>query len=71
MVMVAAFQEKKPKEKQFGEWKLFNRTCSRCGGLMVIEQHADFPARRCVQCGEVIDPVILENRQRQPAIGIG
>ena len=45
--------------------------CLRCGGLMIAEQctgsltdpeHLDFLARRCVQCGEVIDPVILMNR---------
>lgn len=48
--------------------------CARCDGLMVIEQgfdgmdstgHVDFMARRCVQCGEVIDPVILQNRRLQ------
>ncbi len=48
--------------------------CFRCTGLMVIEEsfdsisgnaHADFPVRRCVQCGEVIDPVILHNRRLQ------
>ncbi len=46
--------------------------CPRCGGLMVTEPcvdlldsgHLDVLARRCVQCGEVIDPVILENRRR-------
>jgi hypothetical protein len=46
--------------------------CSRCGGLMVTEQcfdllsdngHLDFLAKRCVQCGELIDPVILRNRR--------
>src|ERR1044071_3252179 len=45
--------------------------CSRCHGLMVVEQGFDslFGAseagsslRRCVQCGEVVDPVILQNR---------
>jgi len=55
-------------------------SCSRCEGLMVIEQcfdfmddtgHLDFMARRCVQCGEVIDPVILQNRQRQLSVGHG
>ncbi len=48
--------------------------CSRCQGLMVIEQGFDsltgagpalVPIRRCVQCGEVIDPVILQNRRLQ------
>jgi hypothetical protein len=55
-------------------------SCSRCEGLMVIEQcfdlmddtgHLDFMARRCVQCGEVIDPIILQNRQRQLPVGHG
>ena len=48
--------------------------CCRCEGLMVVEQcsdltgdagHLDCQARRCVQCGEVIDPVILQNRRVQ------
>lgn len=41
--------------------------CSRCGGLMVTEwceDLSDYTAQRCVQCGEVIDPVILQNRQQ-------
>jgi hypothetical protein len=47
--------------------------CPRCGGLMVAEPCTDFWAdaenvamRRCVQCGEVIDPIILLNRRRTP-----
>lgn len=39
--------------------------CPRCGGLMVAEwceDLSDYRAQRCVQCGEVIDPVILRNR---------
>jgi hypothetical protein len=46
-------------------------TCLRCGGLMVAEPCSDFwddaknvAVRRCVQCGELFDPVILQNRQR-------
>ena len=47
-------------------------TCSRCGGLMVSDFCMDllnstgeleFAAKRCVQCGEVVDPVILRNRR--------
>lgn len=47
-------------------------TCSRCGGLMVSDFCMDllnctgeleFAAKRCVQCGEVVDPVIERNRQ--------
>ena len=39
--------------------------CPRCSGLMVAEwcqDLSDHRAQRCVQCGEVIDPVILQNR---------
>jgi len=45
--------------------------CTRCGGLMVQDfcldvlgniGEAEFAAKRCVQCGEVVDPVILRNR---------
>ena len=45
--------------------------CSRCGGLMVTEFSIDLPngtselennARRCIQCGDIIDSVILRNR---------
>lgn len=39
--------------------------CPRCSGLMVAEwceDLSDYRAQRCVQCGEVIDPVILSNR---------
>jgi len=48
--------------------------CHRCGGLMVREfctdllsstGELDFVSCRCVQCGEVVDPVILQNRKRQ------
>jgi hypothetical protein len=39
--------------------------CPRCSGFMVAEWCEDlsaYTALRCVQCGEVIDPVILHNR---------
>lgn len=48
--------------------------CPRCGGLMVGEISEDaldlagpseLSAWRCVQCGEFIDPVVLQNRRRQ------
>ena len=41
--------------------------CPRCNGLMVAEwceDLSDYRAQRCVQCGEVIDPVIQQNRQQ-------
>jgi hypothetical protein len=42
--------------------------CPRCGGNMVHESffglNEQFTGLKCVICGEVIDPVILQNRQR-------
>jgi uncharacterized Zn finger protein len=46
--------------------------CLRCAGLMVRDDLQDetglerFAAWRCVICGEVLDPVILENRSAAP-----
>ena len=43
-----------------------NGRCPRCSGLMVDEWSqdlSDYRAQRCVQCGEMIDPVILHNRR--------
>lgn len=49
--------------------------CGRCSGLMVLEHctdllelsgDIDFLAFRCLQCGDVVDPVILRNRHRTP-----
>ena len=53
--------------------------CIRCGGLMVNDSYMDllndvgeskFSAKGCVQCGEVVDPVILRNRgtRQEPII---
>ena len=43
--------------------------CNRCDGMMIYEKiyhEADrFWVWKCVNCGECIDPVILENRQFQ------
>lgn len=45
--------------------------CTRCGGFLVDERCMDigeslggywFMAMRCVQCGDIIDEVILRNR---------
>ena len=41
--------------------------CSRCGGKMMYESflgpYEEFTGFKCVICGEVIDPIILQNRQ--------
>ena len=47
--------------------------CHRCGGLMVYEifcdPHDHFWGWRCIFCGEIVDQVILENRQRAKTKG--
>ena len=43
--------------------------CHRCGGIMVYEKFygicEHFFGWRCISCGEISDPVILENRHSQ------
>ncbi len=43
------------------------RRCQRCGGLMYLDKYFDrnetFLGLRCIICGDIIDPVILENRK--------
>lgn len=45
--------------------------CHRCGSAMVFERFygpgANFSGWRCIQCGEIVDEVILENRQASRA----
>jgi hypothetical protein len=47
--------------------------CERCNGLMVIERICDLQGTngelyvesgRCLVCGNLVDPMILENRRR-------
>jgi ribosomal protein S27AE len=54
--------------------------CSRCGGFMAVEGAFDLVVgvapidvlvRRCVQCGEVVDSVILQNRRLQGGNDLG
>lgn len=49
--------------------------CARCEGLMLQEVFADlrddtgrlmFEGWRCINCGEVVDPVVLEHRAARP-----
>jgi Fe-S-cluster-containing dehydrogenase component len=42
--------------------------CARCGGLMIQERFfcgEVWDGRKCVNCGECVDPVIEENRRFQ------
>ena len=38
--------------------------CGRCSGLVVAETYEDFRGRRCILCGERVDPAILAQRRR-------
>jgi hypothetical protein len=38
--------------------------CPRCSGLMMSESYFESIMQRCIQCGERVDAVILENRQK-------
>jgi hypothetical protein len=82
MAMTTGFQVEGLKEAAAHGWTQVVNTvaCPRCQGLLVPEPlldlledsgQAGLAARRCVQCGEVIDPIILRNRYRQRAVGPG
>lgn len=71
-------------ERQAGTGQAFaeavpSTVCLRCGGLLVTEYCIDLlngtgldcPASRCVQCGDVVDPVILRNRRMHSVPRIG
>jgi len=82
MATATGFQVEDLKEATARSWehRVGPDDCPRCGGLLVTDQcldlqddsgQFDFWGRRCVQCGEVIDPVILQNRRRKPPVGRG
>jgi hypothetical protein len=74
-IMARAFTEK-TRDEQLGNHTVSSAVkhesmCTRCGGLMVQDfcldvlgniGESEFAAKRCVQCGEVVDSVILRNR---------
>jgi hypothetical protein len=82
--MATASDARTAKEERDGTRDWFptacRMSCVRCGGLMVREfcmdllsstGELDCAARRCVQCGEVVDPLILQNRRTQhEAVGL-
>ena len=47
--------------------KLLFTRCHRCRGIMLYDKfyghQEQFWGWKCVICGEIVDPVILENRQ--------
>lgn len=67
----AGLLEKRPTGRQRQTHSI---RCSRCEGFMIVEgafdpivgaAPIDVLVRRCVQCGEVVDSVILQNRRLQ------
>ena len=69
MGTVLAVTQEQPIEATTRSWTRTDSTdrCPRCGGLMVAEwceDLSDYRAQRCVQCGEIVDPVILQNRRQ-------
>jgi hypothetical protein len=55
-------------------------SCPRCHGLMVHDTFEDlrdetgmfcFKGWRCLLCGEILDPMILKNRDRRPLPMVG
>jgi hypothetical protein len=48
-------------------------SCSRCRGMMVREKYfgqgESYSGWRCVNCGEIIDPLILDNRNGRKGSG--
>jgi Pyruvate/2-oxoacid:ferredoxin oxidoreductase delta subunit len=75
-VIMASASTEKTRAEQLGNHTVSSAashesTCTRCGGLMVQDfcldvlgniGESEFAAKRCVQCGEVVDSVILRNR---------
>ncbi len=75
--MATAIEKIKPRKEQDDVERtmklLLNKDCHRCGGLMITDQCFDVESntgefeieiRKCLSCGETIDPTILRNRQR-------
>lgn len=71
--MMATYQTTQVGSQEQGRYSGGFQTafCSRCGGLLIEESLFDFLddsghmrcwAFRCVQCGNVVDPLILKNK---------
>lgn len=58
--------------KQSGALPVTDESCGRCGGLMYgvtlldmkSSQERRVEARECILCGNIVDPMILRNRER-------
>ena len=76
MATALGFPAEDLKEVDIAEWKIVGHLGSRvlvteqCFDLLSDNGHVDFLAQRCVQCGELVDPVILRNRRLRPRRGL-
>ena len=81
MATVAVVKAKVGQDGRRNEYSalLHEPICGRCGGLMVRDfctdlltssGELDCATARCVQCGDVVDPVIRQNRQLQQMRGM-
>ena len=70
---MASYQPIQPRSQEEGRFSeyLKGHSCSRCGGMFIRESLLDLFddtgqiwrwGLRCVQCGNVVDPVILKHR---------
>jgi hypothetical protein len=59
--------------------EVISMNCPRCKGVMSLERFCDlydetgelcFMGWRCISCGEVVDPVIVRNRQHHRSVEI-
>lgn len=66
-----------PADTRSFEFLCATQACQRCGGMLVVDHCLDLlsstgqlevTALRCVQCGDLIDPVILQHRRRRGSV---
>lgn len=76
--MAVLNQEKKEMQKEEAIKMPTDRSCPRCEGMMVQSSFLDleddtgqheFWALRCVQCGNIVDPLIMKNQRETVGAG--
>ncbi len=80
IAMAERARRNQPQSQEVSSAAPHESRCSRCGGLMVSDfcmnllsrtGELEFAAKRCVQCGEVVDPIIQRNRRlRQESMNV-
>jgi len=76
--MAGLSQEKKERQNQEPIKMPTHMDCPRCQGMMVQSSFLDleddtgqheFWALRCVQCGNIVDPIIMKNQRETVGAG--